>query len=112
MNSDEMKRFAKEIAERSVDYTDFRTVPAEANAYVAPAANVNDNVESVGEGADELTRAISRWVSMEIEKNNEMAVIRSRLSFITAFLCIMIKVFIVLAVLGLICTIVGLLLAL
>ncbi len=100
MDNDEIKRLAKEIAENSVDYTAYPRARIEPDAY--PRSNVKPTPERVSERPDELRAALIRWVNLEIENNMEMTVIRQRESFILAFVCIMIKLFIIFSIVGVI----------
>ena len=82
MDNDEIKRLAREIAENSVDYTAYPRARIEPDAY--PRSNVRPAPERASERPDELRTALIRWVNLEIDKSAEMAVIRHRVSFITA----------------------------
>ena len=100
MDNDEIKRLAREIAENSVDYTAYPRARIDPDAY--PRSNVKPAPERASERPDELRTALIRWVNLEIEKNMEMTVIRQRESFILAFVCIMIKLFIIFSIVSVI----------
>ena len=109
MDNEEIKRLAREIAENSVDYTSYPRARIDPDAY--PRSNVKPAPERASERPDELRAALIRWVNLEIDKSAEMAVIRHRVSFITAFVCIMIKLFIIFSIVGVIVSLIFILTA-